>query len=389
MTRVWIVFLSVFFNFCYGILIPVIPRLELQNAGLAFSSFALIKIFVLLPMGLLSDRIGHKNGLTISLVFQALGLGLLLGLPSHSWIGRAFEGLSLALGQVSALSLARFICKDLTDFKKFIGYLLGIGSSGYLFGPLAGYLLIKNSVELPIQIAVLSTMIILIVQIFWAKNLKLHLIDATQDETPSTHEISQQSRPTRVIWAFAFALGAAKALGMGLEPLIGWWSTEIHHFLPLLSGATFVLLGVLFGIGNFLSRPIWVVLGIPALVLLEQSLSSGEFASIFWWSAMATMGFWSGSLISLCVAQLGWNDPTKIGRSNSLWITFTDIPMAVLPALIWEFREPSAVVSRFALTSSLVLTAMLALPLGFYWLRSSSGDRSHTENLQPVDEPQL
>ena len=367
----WIVFLSTLFNFTYGILLPVIPRLGLEAAGVAFSSFTLIKILCIIPCGLVADRIGHWKGLSLALLLQVSGLLIIWQMPEYVWLGRGFEGLALAMAQVAAISLCRVTEKTKEAFARAISLIMGVGSIGYILGPMTGFFLIEKGVFYPVVVAAGITFVVLILHLTLQKVLGVPSVTEAAKDEESEHFFWRDK-----IW-FMVALGCGKALSVGMEPLFAWWTTEVFHLAPVWSGFSFVIMAVAFGVGNFFPR-VWLAsVSMVCVVFLEMSLA-GQGA--MWWPALFAIGYWAGTIMTLSVSELGWNKPETIGRANSIWLVLTDMPMAFTPVLIWELRNPADLLGRGIFEVVFVGTATFSLIWGLRILArkkmGSAGARS-------------
>jgi len=358
MMLAWIVLLSTLFNFTYGLLLPVIPRLGIETAGIAFSSFTLIKILVMLPGGYFSDRVGHWRTLGLAVAIQLLGLIVIWQAPQVVWVGRGLEGIALALAQVSAISLCRTSITKKEEFGKAISKVMGIGSIGFLIGPITGFFLVEKGVDKPLIFGAGLTALFLVTHLILTPLISQRAKRALEMPTESSNENFHWKNQIY----FMLALGCGKALGVGMEPLFAWWSTDVFHFSPSLSGLTFVVMAVTFALGNFLPRRHLTPLVLIAVVLLELSLKG---QTSLWWPCLALIGYWSGTILSLSISELGWNKPESIGASNSIWLVATDLPMALTPVLVWELRDPAAIVGRESIVLLFVFLATGGLLWGF------------------------
>lgn len=343
---IWVVLVAIWFNLIYGALIPITPELNREMAGVAFSAFALIKVFFVIPAGWVSDRIGHYRGLALAIVFQALAVGLILEFPEQVWAARAAEGLALAFGIMSALALCRLYSKNQDEFGKAVGLLMGVGSAGFLIGPFFGYLL-PTGTALRGLLAV--TIVLLIVHIL--------LRGRHRAETRAALEVPGGTSAGFPMVLVA-ALGIAKALGVGIEPVLGWWSTQDIGLTKMVAGVTFVVAALGFMAGNLLSRPRLIVSGFAGLFLLEASLHGNPW---MWWPALALIGLFSGTALSLLLRELGWSETKNIGVHNSKWMILSDLPMAVAPVLLWEVRSPAQWGLRFACLTVLVAAVVFVV----------------------------
>ncbi|MCM2277145.1 MAG: MFS transporter [Oligoflexia bacterium] len=360
----WLLVVSVAFNFTYGALLPVIPRLNVETAGAAFTAFSLFKVGCLAPAGRLSDRIGHARALTLALALQVAGLLTIGALPEWPWLGRILEGIALAQGTVSAVSMLREVSPRLQDFEKGVNRLMGIGGLGFLLGPLFGFVALNELQLNPIWILLGVNLVLLLLHLGLAFRSKRGVrADAQAAEGAVQDAVEARALPRGSLLALVAGFAATKALTLGWEPNLAWWSGHELGLSSLASGMTFILLGVAFTAGAVFPRSWMGVLGIPGFLFLESALRPDWSWAGSWWAALALIGLWYGAYVTLAVSRLGWNRPESIGRYNSSWMLVTDLPMAVLPVVLWQWRAPEPGMLRFFLGVFLALVSAL----GLFW----------------------
>ncbi len=338
----WIVLCNVWINFVLGALIPITPKLNESMAGIAFSAFALMKVIIFVPSGYISDRIGHFTGFSIALIAQVLTLGLILHYPEFVWAARVCEGITLAFGTVAALSLFRIYSKDEKEFSKSISLLLGIGSTGFLIGPFFGY-----NINIDLALKILFAISIAFSLVHWIF-YRIHLQSVL-------NFVSEKKAPQRASFLLILGFALVKGLGVGTEPLFGWWATENIGLSPLFAGFTFVCGAIGFMLGNLKPKLPMAYLGFFGILFLEISLNGVHW---LWWPAMALLGLFSGIAINICLSKLGWDKPENIGFNNSQWLAVSDIPMMMTPALMWQVRESTDTFIRFTILSGVMLIAL-------------------------------
>ncbi len=152
----------------FGIMIPVLPNLIKQFTGGDFAAASLTNVlfatvwgvmqFFCGPvLGLLSDRIGRRPVLLISLFGLAIDFLFMALAPSLSWlfIGRVINGMTAA-----SFSTAGAYVADVTlpqNRAKAFGWLGSAFSFGFLIGPALGGLLAQQSLRLPFFVAAALT----------------------------------------------------------------------------------------------------------------------------------------------------------------------------------------------------------------------------------------
>lgn len=158
-TAIWMVCLIVFIDSLGGsISAPVMPfyAKEFQASsrviGLLFSSFSLSQVVALPMLGKLSDRIGRRPVLVISL-FGAAGGALVQGLAPNVqllFVGRVISGFCGAIG-----STANVYISDVTDEEsrpEYLGYLMSSNGLAFAFGPGLGGGLSTFGMNVPILV---------------------------------------------------------------------------------------------------------------------------------------------------------------------------------------------------------------------------------------------
>ena len=155
-----IIFLTILIDMIgFGIVIPILPLYSQHfNAsdaqiGLLFGSFSLMQLFSAPILGRLSDRIGRRPVLLLSILGTAISF-LILGLANSLWmlfLGRMFDGLS-----GGNISTAQAYIADVTPLEKRSSAMGMIGAAfglGFVFGPAIGGWLGQYSYQLPFFVA--------------------------------------------------------------------------------------------------------------------------------------------------------------------------------------------------------------------------------------------
>jgi DHA1 family tetracycline resistance protein-like MFS transporter len=148
----------------FGIMIPVLPNLIKQFTGGDFAAasltnvlfatvWGLMQFFCGPILGLLSDRIGRRPVLLISLFGLAVDFLFMALAPSLSWlfVGRVINGMT-----ASSFATAGAYVADVTppqDRAKTFGWMGSAFSFGFLVGPAFGGLLAEQSLRLPFFVA--------------------------------------------------------------------------------------------------------------------------------------------------------------------------------------------------------------------------------------------
>jgi MFS family permease len=357
----WILVLNAIFNFCLGAMLPLLPALSPEGAGVAFSAFSLMKVAFLLPAGRLSDALGHPRAVTVTLALQVLALLVIATFPGTPWIGRIIEGMALAQGTVSTVSLLRLASPSPGAFETSMGRLMGVGSLGFLAGPLVGYGFAASGPRALILLLLGITGAALVVQVVKMQRAQV---------PPSLEEPAARVRFAwgEVSLAVVIGLAAAKAIGIGWQPNVAWWATHAIGLGPELAGITFLVMGLAFAAGAAARArrvprvsALVAASGIAGFALLEVAVRG---ARNLFWPAAALLGFWFGGFLTRAIALLGWNRPERLGRTNSAWMIATDLPMAVAPIIVWQWRDPVPGTWRAASGIALIAVATVGIARG-------------------------
>lgn len=148
----------------FGIVVPILPRYAERfgasglTVGLLFASFSLAQFLCAPLLGRLSDRIGRKPVIVISLIGTAIG-SFVTGAAGALWVlfaGRIIDGgsgASLAVAQAAVGDMAE--PKDRPRLMGLLGAAFGIG---FVLGPALGGLASLGGVHVPFYVAgVLAT----------------------------------------------------------------------------------------------------------------------------------------------------------------------------------------------------------------------------------------
>lgn len=143
----------------FGIVLPILPRYaeDLQASpgviGLVVASFSVAQMVGAPVIGRLSDRIGRKPVLILSLVGTAVG-SLVTGLAGSVWIllvGRVLDGLSGASVSVAQAAVADVA--DPEDRPRLLGLLGAAFGVGFVVGPAIGALAAFGGPHIPFLVA--------------------------------------------------------------------------------------------------------------------------------------------------------------------------------------------------------------------------------------------
>jgi DHA1 family tetracycline resistance protein-like MFS transporter len=219
----------------FGIMIPVLPNLIKEFSGGDFAAasrwnvlfaftWGLMQFFSAPIMGLLSDRVGRRPVLLISLFGLAVDFLFMALAPTIAWlfVGRVLNGMTAA-----SFSTAGAYVADVTPPEgraKAFGMLGSAFSFGFLIGPVLGGLLAAHSLRTPFFVAAILT------AINWFYGLFV-----------LPESLPPERRVTRFDWSKANPVGSLAFLRRHSELLalatIGFLFQFAHTVLP----AVFVL----------------------------------------------------------------------------------------------------------------------------------------------------
>ena len=344
-------FLPFLFYFSFGALLPLIPKLSLETAGWAFSAYYLFKVLWYIPAGPLSDKIGHYRALVLALVAQLLAFVVLLLRPEWSVLARALEGMALAQGTISSLSALRLNFENAEEFSRAVNRLMVAGSVGFLLGPLFGFVGYSVGSDFLLGSLIAVTVLGLLLTVKQALPKPAAIVVAM------TGDPDDQQRVTG-FWGLIIGMAAVKCVSIGWQPNMAWWAPEVMGQSPLLSGLSFVTLGVFFALGALRPSALDSLAGILGFICLELALVR---IHELWWPGLILLGYWFGSYVTFTTGKLGWNRPDRVGARNSFWLVLTDLPSAFVPLLLWQWRDPAEYTPRIILGGSLLIVAFFSV----------------------------
>ena len=156
-TTFLIVFLTVFLDLLgFGIIIPIFPFISKEfgasgaQLGMLMASYSIMQFFFAPVWGRLSDRIGRKPIILISLVGSTTGMVLFALANSLTWlfVSRILAGMAAA-----NISTAQAIMADITPPEQrtrgmgMVGAAIGLG---FVFGPGLSFLLVQGNQYAPV-----------------------------------------------------------------------------------------------------------------------------------------------------------------------------------------------------------------------------------------------
>lgn len=187
-----------------GLIFPILPALlrDVTHAvnvapyiGIMTALYALMQFIFAPVLGALSDRIGRRPVLLLSLAGAAVNYLFLAFAPSL-WmllLGRAIAGLTSANVSVATAYITD-ISPEQTRARRF-GLLNAMFGAGFIIGPVLGGALGDSGLRLPFMAAAVLT----------ASNLLLALLTLPESRTPTREKIDLAAlnplRPLRWVWS--------------------------------------------------------------------------------------------------------------------------------------------------------------------------------------------
>jgi DHA1 family tetracycline resistance protein-like MFS transporter len=228
----------------FGIVVPILPRYAERfgasglTVGLLFASFSLAQFIGAPLLGRLSDRIGRKPVIVISLLGTALG-SFVTGAAGALWVlflGRIIDG-----GSGASLSVAQAAVGDMAEPKdraRLMGLLGAAFGVGFVLGPALGGLASLGGVHIPFYVAGTLALINAIAAVFRVPETKRIQAPRREAAAPATaksrpHALSPMLRQLAFIGFVTFTAFEATFALLGH-----------HRFGFGEKGSAFVFLGV-------------------------------------------------------------------------------------------------------------------------------------------------
>lgn len=285
-----------------GLIFPILPRLleEVTHSnniaptiGIMTALYALMQ-FVFAPMlGALSDRIGRRPVLLISLAGAAINYVVMAFAPSL-WmllIGRAIAGLTSANMSV-AMAYITDISPEDQRARRF-GLTSAMFGAGFIIGPVLGGLLGDHWLRLPfIAAAALN-----------ACNLLLALFILPESHTPEAHAPTRPKRDLTSLNPFRPLLSIVSM--KGLLPIV------LVFFFLSAAGESYGTCWALWGFDAFGWNGFWIGLSLGAFGIwqtLMQALLPGPATRLLGerWSVVTGLACACIALTAMAFAQKGW-----------------------------------------------------------------------------------
>lgn len=334
-----------------GLIFPILPRLLEEVAhtkniapqiGLMTALYALMQ-FVFAPvLGALSDHLGRRPVLLISLAGAAINYVLMAFAP-HLWmlyLGRALAGLTSANVSVATAYITDITPED--QRARRFGLSNAMFGAGFIIGPVLGGLLGDHGVRLPFIAAALLN----------GGNFLLAWFVLPESRTPSRERVDLAAlnplRPLR--WVFSMKK---------LMPIVSVF------FILSATGEAYGTCWALWGFDAFRWNGLWIGLSLGAFGVcqtLVQALLPGPATKLFGERLVVVVGIACAcsALVAMAFARHGW-------------IVFAIMPIFALAgigtpafqALATRQVDPARQGQLQGVLSSAVSLASIAGPLAF------------------------
>ena len=294
----------------FGIVVPILGRYAERygasgfEVGLLFASFSLAQLICAPLLGRLSDRIGRKPVILISLLGTAVG-SFITGAAGALWVlflGRIIDGASgasVAVAQGAVTDIA-----PVSDRPRLLGLLGAAFGVGFVIGPALGGLASLGGTHVPFYVA--GTLALINAAVAWFRlpetrpRSSLALQDLAIDEVPAPAVPANFSRPAVRLWGLAVVGFIAIVAFSGFEATFSLLIGARFGLTEAGVGAVFVGVGVvLVGVQAGLVRPVNVRLG------TVSSLRVGLLFNVIGLGTLSVAESWLLLIVALAFLTVG------------------------------------------------------------------------------------
>jgi DHA1 family tetracycline resistance protein-like MFS transporter len=371
----------------FGIVIPILPFYASEFGAspvmitLMFASFSFFAFLSAPLLGALSDRIGRRPVLIISIISTAIGWFVFASARSiwQLFLGRIIDGMA-AGNFTTAQSYMTDIAKDDKERTANLGLVGAVFGLGFLLGPLIGGLLSTVSHSFPFWMAGALASVNAVSAFFFLPETNHHRDPSRPLSFNPLRPLARAAqdvslRPLYITWSiFSFAIVTGQSI-------FGLFVKDVFGFSAFQTGMMFTATGVVIVLNQgFLLKKFWTVKftehRLEILMLIVLAVSSAfvatEMLSLFYLSILG-MGTGQALLRVVITSQVaGATDVTRKGEAMGILSALMAAYMVIAPILsgvLYEFHHalPYAV-SALALIAAAVI--------------SSRGIRTHTQPAQ-------
>jgi len=376
----YIVFFTVLVDVVgFGIVIPILPFYATEFGvsptvvTLLFASFSFCSFLSAPLLGALSDRIGRRPVIILSIISTAVGW-FVFASATAVWmlfLGRIIDG-AAAGNFTSAQGYMVDIAKDEKERTRNLGMLSAIFGVGFLLGPILGGMLSKVSHVFPFWIAgILASLNALSAILFLPESNRTRSTQRMIDYHPLSPLIrawrDKQLRPLYVAWttfAVAFVIG---------QSVFALFVKDVFGFSAFGAGMAFAVVGVVVVINQVvLLERFWLKrfdqtrLQVIMLMILVVALLciAVEILPLFY---LGLLGLGTGQAVLRVVVTsqvAGSAGPLRRGESIGILTSIMSASMAVSPIVAGMLFEIDHVAPY--------ILAIVVLLSGLMELRSSA-----------------
>lgn len=375
----YIVFFTVLVDVVgFGIVIPILPFYATEFGvsptvvTLLFASFSFFSFLSAPLLGTLSDRIGRRPVIILSIISTAIGW-FVFASATAVWmlfLGRIIDG-AAAGNFTSAQGYMVDIAKDEKERTRNLGILSAIFGVGFLLGPILGGLLSRVSHVFPFWVAgVLASVNAVSAILFLPESNRNRSTEKMIDYHPLTPLIrawrDKPLRPLYVTWttfALAFVIG---------QSVFALFVKEVFGFSAFATGMAFAVVGVVVVINQaFLLQRFWLKrfeearLQVVMLIILVFALLciAVEILPLFY---VGLLGLGTGQAVLRVVVTsqvAGDAGPSRRGETIGILSAIMSASMVVAPVVAGVLFEIDHVVP-YILAIVVLLLGLLELRLG-------------------------
>ncbi len=280
-----------------GLIFPILPRLleavaHTQNVapyiGIMIALYAIMQFFFAPLLGVLSDNLGRRPVLLISLAGASINY-LLMAFAPLLWmlfLGRAIAGLTSANVSVASAYITD-ISPEETRARRF-GLFSAMFGAGFIIGPVLGGMLGDEWLRLPFIAAAGLNGCNLLVALF--------VLPESRTTRPAKIDVARLNPLRSLSWAFSMK---------GLAPIV------LVYFILSATGEAYGVCWALWGFDTFRWNGLWIGLSLGAFGVcqaLVQAFLPGPASR--WlgerWAVILGIACACVSLVALAFARQGW-----------------------------------------------------------------------------------
>jgi MFS transporter, DHA1 family, tetracycline resistance protein len=375
----YIVFFTVLVDVVgFGIVIPILPYYATEFGvsptvvTLLFASFSFFSFLSAPLLGSLSDRIGRRPVIILSIISTAIGW-FVFASATAVWmlfLGRIIDG-AAAGNFTSAQGYMVDIAKDEKERTRNLGILSAIFGVGFLLGPILGGLLSKVSHVFPFWIAgVLASVNAVSAILFLPESNRNRSTEKMIDYHPLSPLIrAWRDKPLRALYVTWTTFALAFVIGQSVFAL---FVKDVFGFSAFATGMAFAVVGVVVVLNQaFLLHRLWLKvfdeakLQVVMLIILVVALLciAAETLPLFY---VGLLGLGTGQAVLRVVVTsqvAGSAGPSRRGETIGILSAIMSASMVIAPVVAGVLFEINHV-APYVLAIVVLLLGLLELWLG-------------------------